>query len=68
MVHGAGKSSLINALLGDNYLVSSLIQQQRQRRNYHMVKSQITLKSKLLEEVNHVLEFYEISFNIRRLY
>ena len=62
----AGKSSLINALLGDNYLVSSPNPTTAATTELSYGKeSQITLKSKeqLLEEVNHVLEFYEISFN-----
>ena len=62
----AGKSSLINALLGDNYLVSSPNPTTAATTELSYGKeSQITLKSKeqLLEEINHVLEFYEISFN-----
>ena len=62
----AGKSSLINALLGDNYLVSSPNPTTAATTELSYGKeNQITLKSKgqLLEEVNHVLEFYEISFN-----
>lgn len=62
----AGKSSLINALIGNQYLVSSpnpttAATTELSYGNH----SEITLKSEdqLLEEVNRVLEFYDISFN-----
>jgi len=62
----AGKSSLINALIGNQYLVSSpnptTAATTELSYGNHI---EITLKSEdqLLEEVNRVLEFYDISFN-----
>lgn len=62
----AGKSSLINALLGDNYLVSSpnpTTAAMTELTYGH--DSQITLKSaqQLLEELNHVFEIENKTFN-----
>ncbi|MEB6289887.1 dynamin family protein [Staphylococcus xylosus] len=62
----AGKSSLINALLGDNYLVSSpnptTAAMTELTYGHH---SQITLKSaaQLLEEINQVFEVENITFD-----
>lgn len=62
----AGKSSLINALLGDNYLVSSpnpTTAAMTELTYGH--DSQITLKSaeQLLEEINQVFEVENITFD-----
>lgn len=62
----AGKSSLINALLGGQYLVSSPNPTTAATTELsYGDESQITLKSadQLLEEINNVLEYYDTSFD-----
>ncbi|WP_213606500.1 dynamin family protein [Staphylococcus capitis] len=62
----AGKSSLINALLGGQYLVSSPNPTTAATTELsYGEKSQITLKSseQLLDEVNNVLEYYNASYD-----
>lgn len=62
----AGKSSLINALLGGQYLVSSPNPTTAATTELsYGNESQITLKSskQLLEEVNHILEYFNISYD-----
>ncbi|WP_426703701.1 dynamin family protein [Staphylococcus shinii] len=62
----AGKSSLINALLGDNYLVSSPNPTTAAMTELTYGRdSQITLKSaeQLLEEINQVFEVENITFD-----
>lgn len=62
----AGKSSLINALLGGQYLVSSPNPTTAATTELsYGEESQITLKSseQLLDEVNNVLEYYNASYD-----
>lgn len=62
----AGKSSLINALLGGQYLVSSPNPATAATTELsYGEESQITLKSseQLLDEVNNVLEYYNASYD-----
>ncbi|MGX0242298.1 small GTP-binding protein [Staphylococcus capitis] len=62
----AGKSSLINALLGGQYLVSSPNPTTAETTELsYGEESQITLKSseQLLDEVNNVLEYYNASYD-----
>ena len=62
----AGKSSLINALLGDNYLVSSPNPTTAATTELtYGESSSITLKSskQLLDEINQLLEFFNQSFS-----
>ncbi|WP_287173607.1 dynamin family protein [Staphylococcus sp.] len=62
----AGKSSLINALLGGQYLVSSPNPTTAATTKLsYGEESQITLKSseQLLDEVNNVLEYYNASYD-----
>lgn len=62
----AGKSSLINALLGGQYLVSSPNPTTSATTELsYGEESQITLKSseQLLDEVNNVLEYYNASYD-----
>ena len=62
----AGKSSLINALLGDHYLVSSPNPTTAATTEIsYGHDSQITLKTntQLLNELNQLLEYQNVSFN-----
>ncbi|MGW9857053.1 small GTP-binding protein [Staphylococcus hominis] len=62
----AGKSSLINALLGDHYLVSSPNPTTAATTEIsYGHESQITLKTnnQLLNELNQMLEYQNVSFN-----
>ena len=62
----AGKSSLINALLGGQYLVSSPNPTTAATTELSYGEdSKITLKTQeqLLEELNQLIEYHNISFN-----
>lgn len=62
----AGKSSLINALLGEHILVSSPNPTTAATEISYGDESYITLKSQsqLLDEINAVVEYQDISFQL----